>query len=58
MDNKSSTSIKGAENDEEGTTNQPTNQSINQLNVNQQILAFNKLSIILTSFQQFQHLNS
>ena len=51
--NKSSTSIKGAYEDEEWTTNQPTNQSINQLNVNQQILAFNnfnKLSAISTSF--------
>ena len=45
----SSMRIKGAEKDEA-----KDNQSINQLNINQQILAFTKLSAILTSFQQFQ----
>ena len=63
MGNKSSTSIKGAENDDvkdNQSTNQPSNQSINRLNVNllKQILhfqqafnkskLFNKLSAILT----------
>ena len=50
----SSTYIKGVEKDEANdiqSSNQSINRQINRPNVNQQILAFNKLLAISTSFQ-------
>ena len=57
LGSKSSTSIKEHRKIKQERANQTNKQSINQLinrlNVNKQILHFNKLSTISTSFQQF-----